>query len=339
MKVNAMATNKKILELFNMMMQEDLVLAPSFQRKIVWNNSHRESFIDTILKSLPFPEVYLADGEMDLAARKKKTYVVDGQQRLDTIRRYITGELVLERIRAFKALSQDEQKAFYDYAVVIRDLGDIPMENIKDIFRRINSVGYALNSVEINNALYEGEFISAAKIILKDLEFHDFIGDIQLFSETETARMRDLEFVLLIMATIETGGYFNAAKEVENCIKKYDDKYSNKALMISKMQRVLNIIANLSLHPDSIWLRKASMFTLVVEFLKIDMDKYKPEELVSILNTLEKCIIESKDVDITQNEYARYYYYTFQNTASITGRNARGAVLAKALNEYKRIGV
>ena len=60
------ATNKKLLEASNMMKEGSLILKPTFQRKLVWNDNHKENFIDTILNGLPFPEIYFADGELDL---------------------------------------------------------------------------------------------------------------------------------------------------------------------------------------------------------------------------------------------------------------------------------
>jgi len=67
----------------------ELVLRPRFQRKLVWNDQHKENFIETILRGLPFPEIYLAAGEINLETQKSKTLVVDGQQRLNTIYDYI----------------------------------------------------------------------------------------------------------------------------------------------------------------------------------------------------------------------------------------------------------
>jgi uncharacterized protein with ParB-like and HNH nuclease domain len=66
-----------------------IVLAPSFQRKLVWNDMHKEDFIETILLMLPFPEIYLADGGINLETQTSETLVVDGQQRLSTIYEYI----------------------------------------------------------------------------------------------------------------------------------------------------------------------------------------------------------------------------------------------------------
>ena len=113
------ATNKSILELYQMMRDGSLVLQPSFQRKLVWNNKHKENFIQTILMGLPFPEIYLSDGEIDLENMKSKTLVVDGQQRMNTIYQYITNdeELVLKNTKRFNQLTEEEKQDFLDYPV------------------------------------------------------------------------------------------------------------------------------------------------------------------------------------------------------------------------------
>ncbi|MCC5653184.1 DUF262 domain-containing protein [Nostoc sp. XA013] len=159
MSKNGIATNKKVLDLFNMMKTGTLILAPSFQRKLVWNDAHKEKFIETILLKLPFPEIYLADGEIDLDTQTSKTLVVDGQQRLSTIYQYVTAspEFSIKNISKFEKLSTQEKTYFFDYTVVVRDLGRIPESEIREVFKRINSVQYALNAIEISNSLYEGE--------------------------------------------------------------------------------------------------------------------------------------------------------------------------------------
>jgi len=68
------ATNSKVINLFNMMKEGSLILKPSFQRNLVWNDKHKENFIDTILKGFPFPEVYFADGKLDLETQKSQKF-------------------------------------------------------------------------------------------------------------------------------------------------------------------------------------------------------------------------------------------------------------------------
>ena len=176
------ASNEKIIDLFNKMNDGSLVFQHSFQRNLVWNNSHKENFLETILNGLPFPEVYFADGKIDLEKKTSETLVVDGQQRLSTIYEYITNDsnLKLKKIPKFESLGEEQQTNFLDYVVVVRALGRISLDNVKNIFNRINSVQYALNSMEIENALYGGEFINASKTILNT----NLLNNFEIFADS-----------------------------------------------------------------------------------------------------------------------------------------------------------
>ncbi len=330
------ATNKTVLELFNMMKDGSLILRPRFQRKLVWNNNHKENFIETILMKLPFPEIYLATGEIDLELPKSTTLVVDGQQRLSTIYQYITGakEFEVKRISAFSKLSPEEKTDFYNYQVVVRSLGKVDDATILEIFKRINSVQYALNAIEIENALYEGEFINTAKEITQQDKVVSNLFDV--FSETEFTRMKDIEFILLVMSTIEENGYFSGISLVDPYVKEYDSNYPNKKLMKSNIRQVFKLISECQLEPDSIWFRKSSFFTMVVELLKYHRTKgFLPESSSTsrLLRHFEEQVYSAKTLDIKTNRFAEYYYYTFQGTNGITGRNTRGKLLAEHLNK------
>lgn len=329
------ATNKKLLELFNMMKNGSLILTPSFQRKLVWNDTHKEYFIETILLALPFPEIYLADGGINLETQTSETLVVDGQQRLSTIYQYITSspEFNIKRLQKFADLTPEQKTDFYDYNIVIRDLGRIEESQIRDIFKRINSVNYALNAVEIRNALYEGEFIKTAKTILEtnELSTEENVFN-RVFSEDEVSRMKDLEYILLMMATVEEGGYFVSDREVEKYVKRYDDEYPNKETMVANFHEVLSLIVACNLPADAIWKKRSSFFTLVVELIKFKQKHGKlpnKKTLRRILICLENKLNNNKNEDVNRNEYAQYYYYTHQGTTSRKGRYVRGNLLQK----------
>ena len=59
---NLGATNRRISELIDMAGDHRLIIRPFFQRRLVWNNDDKEKFIETILKSFPFPEIFVAEG-------------------------------------------------------------------------------------------------------------------------------------------------------------------------------------------------------------------------------------------------------------------------------------
>ncbi len=76
---------------------------------------HQEEFIDTILKGYPFPEIYVCQGDIDTKRLRTTQHVIDGQQRLTTIKRYIDhqydNDKSLNKIPKFEDLTEDKEKS------------------------------------------------------------------------------------------------------------------------------------------------------------------------------------------------------------------------------------
>lgn len=327
--LNGISTNERIVNLYNKIKNKEYILNPDFQRRLVWNADHKEKFIETILLGYPFPEIYIADGEMNLDEMKKETLIVDGQQRLDTIYHYIEGDIELKYkiVKRYTDLTDDEKKDFLNYNVIVRDLKNVTDEEIKEIFRRINSVSYALNSMEINNALYNGQFIETAK---KVCELESFMNN-NVFGERAFSRMKDIEFVLIIMTTIELGSYFTGNKEVEEYITRYDDEYPRKEKMLDKLNKIFVYINKLSINEDSIWKSKNAVFTLICELAKFEKlpTKENVENILKYIENKVKC-------ENQEEEYSLFYMALYQNTASKKSRMIRGELLEKRLSEIRR---
>lgn len=285
-------STKKISDLIGMIKRGDLILQPDFQRKLVWSIRHKESFIDTILKGFPFPEIYIAQSGIDLETFQAQQVVVDGQQRLSTIISYINGELPCKKILRYSALDNQQKAAFLNYDVVVRDLKDASSDTIKEVFRRINLTQYRLNDIEINNAIYEGEFISTAKDILNHLDN----GSFPLFSDNELNRMGDLNYILMIMATLEEGGYFAGNTMTGEYIVKYDDSYENAETMKDKILNLFHVIETFNLDTDSMWYRKSNFFTMFVELSKVSQI---PDDIVAKIHSFEDEVLANRETKKT----------------------------------------
>ena len=308
-------STKKISDLIGMIKRGDLILQPDFQRKLVWSIRHKESFIDTILKGFPFPEIYIAQSGIDLETFQAQQVVVDGQQRLSTIISYINGELPCKKILRYSALDNQQKAAFLNYDVVVRDLKDASSDTIKEVFRRINLTQYRLNDIEINNAIYEGEFISTAKDILNHLDN----GSFPLFSDNELNRMGDLNYILMIMATLEEGGYFAGNTMTGEYIIKYDDSYENAETMKDKILNLFHVIESFNLDTDSMWYRKSNFFTMFVELSKVSQI---PDDIVAKIHSFEDEVLANKGNE--ENDFGKYYSVMY------TGTNSRGARIKRA---------
>jgi hypothetical protein len=320
-------SNKKISELYKRIKDKTLILQPDFQRKFVWTTNHKEAFIETILKGLPFPEIYTAQSGIDIEKIETQEVVVDGQQRLSTLVQYIDepeeSKIFGKLVPKFKNLGIDNQKEFLNYNVVIRDLEDISPELIREIFKRINQTKFNLEQVEIQNAVYDGEFITTAKEILKSIENEH----IPIFSESEMSRMSDLHFILSVMSTLEIGGYFTRDVEIEKMIAMFNDSFPNKVLVENKIVSALKGIKHMNLEPDSIWYRKSNFFTLVIELCKLEAVDY--DEIKTKLLELESNVLANKYTPRDENEFAKNYAYMYTGTNSRQARVVRSEIFNK----------
>ena len=314
----------QISALINDIKQERLILQPEFQRNLVWNDRHKESFIDTILKGYPFPEIYIAQSGVDLETLTTQQVVVDGQQRLSTILKYVSNELPCRGIPKFNKLNDQDKIDFLGYGVSVINLGNASSETIKEVFRRINQTKYSLNSIEIQNAFYDGEFISTGKEILNQYD----ANALPVFSETDVTRMVDLNFILLLMATYEEGGYFSGNNLTEHYIITYNDEYPNSICTKDTFVNLLGYIVNLNLPNDSMWYRKSNFFTLFSELVKLGINNLPADLRMKLIN-FEDSVMQNKRRE--ESEYGKYYSVMYTGTNSRAARVTRGNLFLRGV--------
>lgn len=321
-QIKPSVTNPTIADIYEKIDEKRLNLSPDFQRKFVWTQEHQEAFLDTILNGYPFPEIYVCQGETDTKKLRTSQKVIDGQQRLTTIKNYIEGtfDRSLKSVPKFEDLDETQREHFLSYQIVVRDIGKVEDNLIKEIFRRINLTKFKLEDVEIHNAIYDGEFIQIAKELSNEIGLEEF----GVFHESEFTRMADVHFFLQTMSTIERGGYFQQDKEVEKCIAEFNDEYGNAHKTKSLILNAVSVIQNLKLDLDSIWFRKSNFFTLMIE---ICMAETIPDKLKESLLAFEERIMENRHNK--DNDYGIYYGYMYAGTNNRKARVTRSELFRK----------
>ena len=90
---------------------------------------------------------------------------------------------------------------------------------------------------------------------------------------------------------------------------------------------------NLKLSNDSLFLKRAASFSFLVELCKLreELNILKIDELLAKIKDFEQCLINNKEKDLETNDYAKFYNYLYQSTASKTARDFRGNMLSKML--------
>jgi len=299
------ANNQKIIELYNKMRSEQIVVNKSYQRKLVWKNTHKFNFIDTILKNFPFPEIYLAPGVLDQINLLLIDEIVDGQQRLSTIRHYIEGTDVfaLPRLplKKFSELDPTERSSFLNYEVSIRYLKNVSTEQVREIFQRINKTDYSLNAAERLNAQWgESEFVCFAKQIVdptffvdgleyviddssKEVLYNFFHGnsdeDEAVFTENDKSRMLAYQYVMTIVATLNEQEYFNRNEKLKAYIEGYNDCFLPASTILKRLVNVVNFLNEINVPRSTRWYKKANLFTLIVELDSFDTGRIDSAKL------------------------------------------------------------
>ncbi|HIB8955187.1 TPA: DUF262 domain-containing protein [Enterobacter ludwigii] len=318
-QIKASVTNPTIADIYEKIDASRLILAPDFQRKFVWTQDHQEQFLDTILNGYPFPEVYVCQGETDVRKLRTTQKVIDGQQRLTTIKNYIENNFLkdLKLVKPFDSLSAEEREKFLSYQIVLRDIGKVEEGLVKEIFRRINLTKFKLEDIEIHNAIYDGHFIRTAKELAEQIDLTQF----GVYYESEMSRMADVNLFLLVMSTIERDGYFPRDNELEKCVAEFNEEYPNAYKMKSLILKVMSEIKGFNLETDSIWFRKSCFFTMIVELC---WAKKLPRDIVKRLNSLDDLIMGSKQ-DLN-SETGKFYRAMYSGTNDRKSRIIRSDV-------------
>lgn len=330
--IKTTATNRKIRVLLTAIKNETLVPRPEFQRRLVWGNKHKRAFLDTVLKGYPFPEIYIAAGEVDPDTGEGAEMLVDGQQRITTLNQYFTGAEALilgKEIPPYGTLSKDEKTAFLEYEVVVRDLGQVGIDTIKEVFQRINSTKYSLNAMEIHNSRFDGELKQFAESISQD----QFFESNRVFSASDIRRMQDVRFTLVFIITVMST-YFNRDDELESFLSAYNDEFENKDDLKKEINGVFMFIELCGFSSDSRVWKKADLFTLLVELYRSLYKKKDALNPAKVGKALSKFYAEVDGLDggkPSDPGIAEYHKYSFQATNDRSSRVKRGEVIKAIL--------
>lgn len=330
-------TSRKIGDLLTDMREKTLIPNPEFQRRLVWSNKHKNAFIKTVLGGYPFPEIYIAAGKVDLDTGKRTVMLVDGQQRLGTLRQYNEGseDLVLSKgVSPYNKLTDEQKEAFLDYDVVVRDLGKIGMSEVIKIFEQINSVNYALNAMEHHNARYDGEI----KQFAEELARHAFFKNRLVFYINEIRRMGDVRFMLSLIITVMST-YFSQDREHESFLIHYNDEFEDKQRLRTEFDEVFQFISECNLSDDCRAWRKSDLFTLLVEIHRTlfkEENNVKPVEvgkrLLRFYDLVNKSAKANEGVRTEHGRIQEYHKAALQGTQSRTNRINRGKIIQDVIN-------
>ncbi len=322
------ATNRRLRVLLTGIRNGSLVPRPEFQRRLVWTTKDKRSFLDTVVSGYPFPEIYVAAGDVNPDTGEGTELLVDGQQRITTLYEYFVGspELKLGRgLQPYQDLDNESKIRFLEYDVVVRDLGALSIDKITEVFARLNATAYSLNAMEMHNARYNGAFKQFGERIAQDAFFERH----RVFSINEVRRMADVRFALTFIITIMST-YFNRDDALEKYLETYNDNFDSEQDLYKEVQDVFDFIEACHFPAASRAWKRSDVFTLLVEThrarskLGLELD---PKEVGSRLMAFYSAVDEVSETADGRPELQAYALASVQATNDRSSRIRRGEIV------------
>ena len=180
--------------------EHEIDLNPDFQRNPgIWDTTRQSRLIESLLLRIPIPVFYMA------ADRDDRWQVVDGLQRLDTLKSFIHENNL--RLRGLEYLQQFDGASYRDLPRAMQRRIDetqlschiiqpgTPPQVMYNVFKRINTGGKPLSAQEIRHALNPGPARKFVNTLAQDPSFLD-----ATCRSISPRRMADRECVLRFVA-------------------------------------------------------------------------------------------------------------------------------------------
>ena len=142
-----------------------LTIQPEYQRHYIYGDGRKDvAVIESILAGYPLGLIYFNrtdSGQLE---------VLDGQQRITSIGRFVTGKFAIKvdgREQSFSSLPDEKQELIRETRLLVYVCEGTEAE-IKEWFQTINISGVPLNEQELLNAVYSGPFVTAAKAVFSN---------------------------------------------------------------------------------------------------------------------------------------------------------------------------
>lgn len=276
--------NKTIQEFVLLFKNGQLNLEPGFQRDSVWTLSDRKKFIESLLQNCPVPSVFLYRQH---EKGKLRYDVIDGKQRLETVLMFQgAGYFRGRRFSAKLRINADEEIEEWDWQKIgkrghehrlmgykfqtVEITGDLA--DIIDLFVRINSTGKRLTGAEKRHArFFRSDFLKQAGRIAE--RRHRFFLENRILSAGQISRMKHVELVCELMASIQAKSLINKKRVLDGVIGGQSTDQRTLHRVVQDIIRILNLVKKM--FPDiktTRFANSADFYSLFMFIWELDRD-------------------------------------------------------------------
>lgn len=324
---------------------------PNYQRRKVWTLQDKVRLIETILLEFVMPEVFFWIADRNPEDGTAITHIVDGQQRINAITEYINGEFALEEKylldnlikekcgkKYFKELSNEDKNIIWSYPISYVDIdSSCSLEDIKQMFFRLNLTNYSLNMQEKRNSI---DSVFGDKCVA--LSNMDFWKTKRVFSSNDAKRMKDVEYCCSIYILSKEGIVDQTnGKKINDYYDDYKDEFDEDNSLNTRITSAMDIIESLTDKSTISFIsKKAQMYTMFsVAFKMIDdnveinnsiFEKFK-QFVITYNNFRNEFVFNNKDNELSHlyENIKKYKLASSEGINKISNRMIRFEILYK----------
>ena len=220
-----------ITELVDRLNRKEVTINRDYQRSQgVWPLSAKTYFIDTILEEFPFPKLYFYQ-IYDKARKVPVMEVVDGQQRLFTIKEFINDEFKLSSAsknfsgKIFSDLADEHQQLFRMTRVPVDVILAAERPKLLEMFRRMNAYTAPLNTAEKRHSKYQGLFKWFAVEVANEIS--PIISEFGILTPKQMVRMADSEMIAEFALALRNGIVSRSESDLDKIYREFDVNFEN----------------------------------------------------------------------------------------------------------------
>lgn len=243
------ATPYTITDFLEWEASRQLILTPKFQRRDVWIPKAKSYLIDTILRSMPIPPLFIRL-TIDPIQKRAMREVVDGQQRLRAVFAYIRGEFPVLKVHNnefggmyYTDLPDGVQRSFLGYTFMVNVLQDISDAEVLSIFARMNTYTVKLVAQELRNARFFGAFKQTVYNLAH--QHYAFWRNNRVLTDANISRMLDAEMVSELVVSMLDGIRQTKTKDLDEFYKRYDDDFPQSSRITREFEQTIETIGNI----------------------------------------------------------------------------------------------
>jgi Protein of unknown function DUF262 len=224
-----------------------LNLSPPYQRRSVWNQAYKDSFIETVLLNYPAPPLFLHE---TISADGVASYsVVDGKQRLSTVLDFadnlfaIPDKSALERLqgRFFSQFDDPTKTEFWKYKFTVEFLPVTEEGLLNEIFNRLNRNVARLTRQELRRAKFSGVFASTAEE-LSDFMLQELQDGFPRIAPASRRQMKDIELTAQLLLLVESGPSSFSQDELDQAYSDRDEEWEERQPVERQFRAVISYL-------------------------------------------------------------------------------------------------